>query len=58
MKKEIRGKNEMKALACAALTISILAGCSMPGTNEATSADEYRALLASPLRSRARPHLR
>jgi len=40
----------MKALACAALTISLLAGCAMPGTNDAVSADQYRALLASPLR--------
>jgi predicted methyltransferase len=40
----------MKAPACAALTIFLLAGCAMPGTPEAPSADQYRALLASPVR--------
>jgi len=40
----------MKARACAALTIFLLAGCAMPGTHDAPSAEQYRALLASPLR--------
>ena len=40
----------MKARACAALTIFLLAGCAMPGTHDAPSAEQYRALLASPVR--------
>ena len=41
----------MKALASAALSLSILAGCAMPGTHDAAvSADAYRAMLASPMR--------
>jgi len=42
----------MKALACVAVSVSILAGCAMPGSRDAAiSADAYRALLASPLRT-------
>ena len=42
----------MKALACAALSVSLLAGCAAPGVRDAPlSADAYRALLASPLRT-------
>ena len=41
----------MKALACAVLSLSILAGCAMPGTHDAAvSGDTYRAMLASPMR--------
>jgi predicted methyltransferase len=40
---------KMKALACAALAVSILAGCAAPATRD--SAASYRALLASPLRT-------
>jgi predicted methyltransferase len=41
----------MKALAAAVLSLSILAGCAMPGTHDAAvSADAYRAMLASPMR--------
>ena len=44
----------MKTLACAALSIFILAGCAMPGAdNAAVSADNYRAMLASSLRTDA-----
>jgi predicted methyltransferase len=43
---------EMKALVCAALSVSLLAGCAALGTHDApVSGDEYRALLASPLRT-------
>ena len=42
----------MKALASALLSLSLLAGCAMPGTHDdAVPADTYRALLASPLRT-------
>ena len=42
----------MKALASAVLSISVLAGCAMPGAQESPpSADSYRALVASPLRT-------
>ena len=41
----------MKALSCAVLSLSILAGCAMPGSRDAAvSADAYRAMLASPMR--------
>ena len=41
----------MKALSCAVLSLSILAGCAMPGTHDAAvSGDTYRAMLASPMR--------
>jgi predicted methyltransferase len=42
----------MKALACAVLSVSILAGCAAPGTHDAAvSADAYRAMLANPVRT-------
>lgn len=41
----------MKALACAVLAVSLLAGCAAPGHHDAAiSADAYRAFLASPVR--------
>ena len=41
----------MKALACAVLSVSLLAGCAAPGTRDMpVSAETYRALLASPVR--------
>jgi predicted methyltransferase len=46
----------MKALACAVLAVSMVAGCAAPGTHDApVSAEAYRAMLASPLRT-ARDH--
>ena len=42
----------MRVLACVAVSVSILAGCAMPGSRDAAiSADAYRALLSSPLRT-------
>ena len=44
----------MRTLACAALSTFILAGCAMPATdNNAVSADNYRAMLASSVRTDA-----
>jgi len=41
----------MKALACAVVSVSLLAGCAAPGTHDApVSDDTYRAMLASPVR--------
>ena len=41
----------MKALACAVMSVSILAGCAAPGTHDApVSAQAYRALLDNPVR--------
>ncbi|HUQ29852.1 MAG TPA: hypothetical protein VM051_14745 [Usitatibacter sp.] len=42
----------MRALACATLALSLLAGCAAPGAHDArVSADAYRSLLASALRT-------
>ena len=42
----------MKALACAVLSVSLLAGCAAPGTHDApVSAQAYRALLGDPVRT-------
>jgi len=41
----------MKALACAVLSVSMLAGCAAPGQDAAPSGDTYRAMLANPVRT-------
>jgi len=41
----------MKALACAVLSVSMLAGCAAPGQDTAPSGDTYRAMLANPVRT-------
>jgi predicted methyltransferase len=42
----------MKALACAVLSASLLAGCAAMGTQDAAvSADAYRAMVANPIRT-------